>query len=125
MRNRAELDDATIRWLYEHSNGNVSTVVSLLHDAQELAIMDGREVLNVETLNAAYKNRMKMLHSYIAPSRKAQTSRVKKDAPLPLPEQESKAATVNVSALIQQAKNEGREIAHFLKQHISVEEVRI
>ena len=85
--------------------------------------MDGSEVLNVEILNAAYKNRMKMLHSYIAPSKKPQTSRVKKDAPLP--EQESKAATVNVSALIQQAKNEGREIAHFLKQHISVEEVRI
>lgn len=61
VRNRAELDDATIRWLYEHSNnGNVSTVVSLLHDAQELAIMDGSEVLNVETLNAAYKNRMKI-----------------------------------------------------------------
>ena len=125
VRNRAELDDATIRWLYEHSNGNVSTVVSLLHDSQELAIMDGGEVLNMEILNAAYKNRMKMLHSYIAPSKKPQTSRVKKGTPLPLSEQENTAAAVNVSALIQQAKNEGRDIAHFLKQYISVEEVRI
>ena len=125
VRNRAELDDVTIRWLYEHSNGNVSTVVSLLHDSQELAIMDGSEVLNVEILNAAYKNRMKMLHSYIVPSKKPQTSRVKKGTPLPLSEQENTAAAVNVSALIQQAKNEGREIAHFLMQHISVEEVSI
>ena len=76
--------------------------------------MDGSEVLNVEILNAAYKNRMKMLHSYIAPSKKPQTSRVKKGTPLPLSEQENTAAAVNVSALIQQAKNEGREIAHFL-----------
>ncbi len=83
MRNRTKLDDATIRWLYEHSNGNVSSVVTLLHDAQEIGILEGSEFLNLETLNVAYKSRMKMLHSYIAPSKKTQISRQKKVSSIP------------------------------------------
>lgn len=122
----AELDAATVRWLYEHSNGNVSSVVTLLHDAQEIAILEGSEVLNLETLNAAYKSRMKMLHSYIAPSKKPQTSRRKKTAAIPCCEQEiEETVDVSVAELIKQAKSEGREIVSFLRPYITIEEVRI
>ena len=122
----AELDAATVRWLYEHSNGNVSSVVTLLHDAQEIAILEGSEVLNLETLNAAYKSRMKMLHSYIAPSKKPQTSRRKKTVAIPCCEQEiEETVDVSVAELIKQAKSEGREIVSFLRPYITIEEVRI
>lgn len=126
VKNPAELDDATVRWLYEHSNGNVSSVVTLLHDAQEIAILEGSEVLNLETLNAAYRSRMKMLHSYIAPSKKPQTSRHKKATAIPCYEQEQEEAVdISIAKLIKQAKSEGREIVSFLKPYITIEEVRI
>ena len=126
VKNPAELDDATIRWLYEHSNGNVSSIKTLLHDAQEIAILEGSEVLNMETLNAAYKSRMKMLHSYIAPSKKPQTSRRKKSAAISCCEQEiEEAVDISVAELIKQAKSEGREIVSFIRPYITIEEVRI
>ena len=126
VKNPAELDAATVRWLYEHSNGNVSSVVTLLHDAQEIAILEGSEVLNMETLNAAYKSRMKMLHSYIAQSKKPQTSRQKKSSSDSCADQEiQKVVTVSIAALVQQAKDEGRAGADFLKSYITVEEVGI
>ena len=126
VKNPAELDDAIVRWLYEHSNGNVSTVVTLLHDAQEIAILEGSEVLNLETLNAAYRSRMKMLHSYIAPSKKPQTSRKKKAAVIHCCEQErEEAVDISVAELVKQAKSEGREIVSFLKPYITIEEVGI
>ena len=126
VKNPAELDDATIRWLYEHSNGNVSSIKTLLHDAQEIAIWEGSEVLNLETLNAAYRSRMKMLHSYIAPSKKPQTSRRKKSAAIPCCEQEiEEAVDISVAELIKQAKSEGREIVSFIRPYITIEEVRI
>ena len=127
VKNPAELDDATVRWLYEHSsNGNVSSVVTLMHDAQEIAILEGSEVLNMETLKAAYRSRMKMLHSYIAPSKKPQTSRKKKAAAIPCCEQErEEAVDISVAELVKQAKSEGREIVSFLKPYITIEEVQV
>ena len=125
VKNPAELDAATIRWLFEHSN-NISSVITLLHDAQEIAILEGSEVLNLETLNAAYRSRMKMLHSYIAPSKKPQTSRRKKSAAIACCEQEiEETVNVSVAELIKQAKSEGREIVSFLRPYITIEEVRI
>jgi hypothetical protein len=126
VKNPAELDAATVRWLFEHSNGNVSSLITLLHDSQEIAILEGSEVLNMETLNAAYKSRMKMLHSYIAPSKKPQTSRKKKAAAIPCYEQNiEETIDISVAELIKQAKNEGREIVSFLRPYITIEEVRI
>ena len=126
VKNPAELDDSIVRWLYEHSNGNVSSLITLLHDSQEIAILVGSEVLNLETLNAAYRSRMKMLHSYIAPSKKPQTSRKKKVTAIPCCEQDiEETVDISVAELIKQAKSEGREIVSFLKPYITIEEVRI
>jgi len=72
----AKLTDSAIRWLYEHSGGILSVVVSLIHDAQEIAILNGTEIMNMEALNEAYQKRLAMLHGYIEPSvtRKNKTS---------------------------------------------------
>ena len=51
VKQRTEMNDAIVNWLYEHTAGNISVVVSLIHDAQEIAILSGKEVLNLELLN--------------------------------------------------------------------------
>lgn len=40
-------------WLYEHSSGIISVVISLIHDAQEIAILNGTERLDLNALNQA------------------------------------------------------------------------
>lgn len=64
-----ERQDALIEWLYSHSGGILSVVVSLVHDAQEIAILNGTERLDIETLTEAYQKRMGMLHGYISPQK--------------------------------------------------------
>ena len=58
VKQRTEITDAVMTWLYEHTSGNISVVLSLIHDAQEIAILNGREVLNLESLNEAYQQRL-------------------------------------------------------------------
>lgn len=65
VRKKMEITDAIVAWLYEHSAGNISVVVSLLHDAQEIAILNGSECLNLKSLNEAYSKRLSLLHGYI------------------------------------------------------------
>lgn len=82
-KHKAKISDTIINWLYEHSGGIVSAVVSLIHDAQEIAILNGKEILSIETLNEAYKRRLSMLHSYIEPTitHRKQTATKKKAKP--------------------------------------------
>ena len=67
VRNKSPLNESLMQWLYDHSGGITSVVVSLIHDAQEIAILDGTEKLDLSSLNKAYAKRMQMLHRYIAP----------------------------------------------------------
>ena len=123
VKNAAPLDDAIVRWLYEHSNGNISTVVSLLHDAQEIAILDGSEMLDLTTLRTAYQNRIAMLHPYISVPSKPQTSFTKKQQPIP--EVECETEDISISTLVLRAKNECRNIVSFLQSYITVEVITI
>ena len=122
VKNAAPLDDSVVRWLYEHSNG-ISTVVSLLHDAQEIAILDGSETLNLTTLRTAYQNRIAMLHPYISVPSKPQTSFTKKQQPIP--EVECETEDISISTLVLRAKNECRNIVSFLQSYITVEVITI
>ena len=125
-KQKTEITDTIVRWLYEHSGGIVSVVVLLIHDAQEIAIITGKEVLNLETLNEAYKKRLTLLHNYIAPSIKQgkQTS-ARQKRKIPLPEKESKENESLISDLVSRSKGADRNIVSFLKQQITVEEVQI
>ena len=127
VRNRTELDAATIQWLYEHSSGNISTVVTLIHDAQEIAILNGTEVLNLDTLRAAYQSRAAMLHPYITPPKKRQTSAPMKKEPILQVEQPECAVqeVESVQTLILRAKNECRDVVSFLQAYLPVEVVSV
>ena len=100
----------------------------MIHDAQEIAILDGREVLDISTLNDAYKQRMNMLHDYIQPCIKTmkQTtkSKPKKQASKMV---ENKITDKMISdvpsiqSLVKIAKENGEDILDLLQQNFNVE----
>lgn len=65
VKNYTIIDESILEWLYCHTSGITSVVISLIHDAQEISILNGKEILNIETLNEAYNTRLSMMHDYI------------------------------------------------------------
>lgn len=81
---KTELSESICRWLYEHSGGILSLVVSIMYDVQELAILSGEEAISIPLLEKVYKERYKMMSSYIdvtekRPSQTSKTQTVKKE----------------------------------------------
>ena len=68
-KNKTYLTEGILLWLYEHSGGNAANLMALIHDAQEYAILNGTETLDVASLSAVYNKRMQMLHSFINPGK--------------------------------------------------------
>lgn len=124
VKHRTELTDAIIHWLYEHSQGNLSIVVTLLHDAQEKAIITGNEIVDMNVLEDVYRERMGLLHEHIAPKRRSQTSKVKAEQSV-LDETEDVSDAISIVTLVTRAKNESRDILGVLRRHIKVEGVSI
>lgn len=125
-----ELTETVLEWLYEHCGGNLSILVSIFHDAQETAILEGRDILDMEALERAYKTRMAMLHEYLEPyGDKKKACPVKRKRPL-IPGKAAgkgpagtKGATL--AELVKRTKAEGLDIVEVLKEHLPVEEVAV
>lgn len=130
LKNRTEITAAITEWLYEHSAGVISVVVSLIHDAQEIAILTGKEVLNLDTLNEAYQQRLSLLHGYIQPSviqnkpttkKKKTAASVKKNQIQSQPKQEE----YSITEIAERAKAENLDVVELLKEVYTVVEVAI
>jgi len=128
-RNPSHITDNIIEWLYEHSAGIVSVVVSLVHDAQEIAILTGEEMLNLTTLREAYKKRLTLLHGYITPANKPiKLSNARNNNPSVFGDmiQANPIDDVfSITDLATIAKTHNKEIISLLKEHISVTEVQL
>jgi len=129
VKNRTELSDSVVEWLYEHSGGIISTMMLLVHDAQEIAIFNGREILDVESLNGAYVNRLALLHGFVSPSIK-QNQRLpqKKEKPAGIASKgdtQIPADYMSIPEIVQKAKNQSMDVVSLLKTHISVTEVPV
>ncbi|MCI9127437.1 MAG: AAA family ATPase [Eubacterium sp.] len=133
VRHGTELTEAVIEWLYEHSAGIISNIVVLMHDAQEIAIMDGTETLDIGSLNKAYKNRMALLHGYIVPSiqKGKSTATIKKNADKIHERKENQDFTEEmvqenlIALLVSQAKQNGTDIVKLLQENLIVMEVSV
>ena len=133
VRNRTDITEAIIEWLYEHSAGVISIVVSLIHDAQEIAILNGREMLDIVALNEAYQ-RMQMIHRYVKPA-KPRASQVSKPKTKKSAEAADVGSTakgeaktpdnVSVAEIVADAKNGNRDVVDALREHFLVEEVTV
>lgn len=130
VKNKAEISDGMIRWLYEHSGGNASAVISLVHDAQEIAIISSKDALNMETLDEAYKTRLSFLHQYIQPRRKrlSQTSTAKQNTVIEVSNVENETISqtdYSIAELVTKSKVEKLNIVELLKGYITIEEVAV
>lgn len=130
LKNHTEITAAITEWLYEHSAGVVSVVISLIHDAQEIAILTGKEVLNLDTLNEAYQQRLTLLHEYIQPSviqnkpttkKKKTAASVRKSQTQSQPKQEG----YSITEIAERAKVENLDVVELLKEVYIVVEVAI
>lgn len=65
VKQECKLTENILFWLFEHTGGIPAILTALIHDAQEIAILRGRETLGIETLTEAYSSRMQMLHGYL------------------------------------------------------------
>lgn len=123
VKNKTTINEAIIQWLYNHSNGNISIVISLLQAAQEKAILTNREKLDIEILNETYKERMIMLHGYIKVPKISQTSKTKKKNIISdVPKIEDNDF---IQKIVLKAKNNNRDVVEYLKNYIVVEEIKI
>ena len=126
VQQKASLDEGMLQWLYNHSHGNASIVVSLIHDAQEIAILDGTEELNIASLEKAYKSRLAMLHDYLyqEPIQTRKPSAGKRGCDI-------RAATENreqgiITEIITRAKRLQKDIVEELTYHgVTIAEVAI
>lgn len=127
-KQRADISDSVIEWLYEHSGGIISVVVSLIHDAQEIAILSGKEILSKELLNEAYQKRLSMLHGFIAPTiqQKSQTATPKKTTRTETAAiSGDSTGNFSIADLADTAKGDNGDMVALLKGHITIEEVRV
>ena len=127
-RKKAEINAGILEWLYEHSGGLVSLVISLIHDAQEIAILNGTETLNLNTLNEAYNKRTVMLHGFINDGARIlpQTGKPKrknKQAVLENRVTINQWQSLSISEIVEQAKKSSYDVVDFLKQYITIEEI--
>ena len=130
VKEKTEITDGIMEWLYEHSSGNISVVVSLIHDAQEIAILNGKEVLDLEALQEAYKQRLSMLHGFIHMEQKRQTSKAKKKVSVTVTDvrtsaEEKYRGDFTIAGLVEDAKTENGDIVQLLKIHMPVVEVAV
>ena len=125
---KTDISDSVIRWLYEHSGGILSVVVSLIHDSQEIAILNGIEKINFQTLNEAYEKRLSMVHGYIEPTitRKSQTSSRKQKADEFITSIETETDTEKIiSSVVTEVKGKGVDVVGLLQEKITVEVIKV
>ena len=130
VKQKTEITDGIMEWLYEHTSGNISVVVSLIHDAQEIAILNGKEVLDLEALQEAYKQRLSMLHGFIHMEQKRQTSKAKKKVSVTVTDvrtsaEEKYRGDFTIAGLVDDAKAENKDIVQLLKIYMPVVEVAV
>lgn len=124
VKEKTEITDGIIEWLYEHSAGVISVVISLLHDAQEISIIQGIEKLDLETLEIAYSERMKMLHSYLGEKRKTISKRKKKEKEIEMSIGEvCSSDDFDIYTLAMEAKEKNKDVLGVLKEYINITEI--
>lgn len=120
-------------------------IISLIHDSQEIAILSGKEEIDIESLNETFEKRNTILHSFIKPGIKVlpKTSTIPKKNRQPILEnkdatiekldsnvdpytEKNKAFVFNglsIVEVIAQCKMNSFNVDEVLKQYFVVEEI--
>lgn len=126
-KNASQFTPGISEWLYEHSSGIISVVVSLIHDAQEIAILNGKEMLNLESLNMAYQQRMSMLHGFIVPTISNKISPAPKTKKAPAAKASAKVVDSEntISQLASMSREQNLDMLTLLRDYVPVVEVTL
>lgn len=125
VQNQVEISQNMIEWLYGHSGGITSIVVSLIHDAQELAILTGYENLDISMLNQAYEKRMQLLHDFIKPAATIKNTTTKRKKKTIEKAVISSEEDYSIADLVQKSKSENLDIVKLFREHFTVEEIAL
>ena len=125
VQKKAEITEQMVDWLYEHSGGVTSIVVSLIHDAQEIAILTGYEILDISMLNLAYEKRMQLLHDYIRPAATVKNTAAKRKKKTIEKAVISSEEDYSIADLVQKSKAENLDIVEVFREHFVVEEIAL
>jgi hypothetical protein len=123
VKNDFTLTDEVVQWLYSHSNGVTSVVVSLVKDAQEIAILDGSETLSIASLNRAYNQRLALLHNHI--EFKSNKHSPSKSIVPPIKATMEIDEDKYISNIVTQSKKSGEDLFSLLRNRISIIEVSV
>lgn len=112
VANPSRLSSELIELLYECTGGIIAIVVSIIMEAQQIAILTGKETLDKETILLAYKERLKNVQDFVQVKSKKrnQTSSVKSKYAPELVKEISLCETdidMLVADVMDQARSEG------------------
>ena len=122
----SECPAAAIAYLYAHSAGIIAVVVSLMHDAQQIAIERGIDILNIEALKMAYEQRLALLHDYtdISTINSKAAKKTKNQSVSALSDRKIDN-NISLSTLAERSKSEGADVVAMIKEHFNVTEVAV
>lgn len=130
VANPSHLTPELIELLYECTGGIIAIVVSIIMEAQQIAILTGKEELNRETILLAYKERLKNVQDFVRtkPKKRSQTFSYKSKDTLELVQEPllDEANTDMLVDIMEQARLEEIDaVEQLMTQDFLVEEVSV
>lgn len=130
-KQESKITENILFWLYEHTGGIPAVLTAIIHGAQEIAILRGRESLGIETLTEAYTSRMQMLHGYLA-KRITPTVMSYHEKPKPIDIEDSSERTPSlpdgyktIKEMATEARNKQTDIVELMRSQFTIEEVSL
>ena len=109
-------------------------MISLIHDAQEIAILSGSEKLDIKSLNDAFEKRSTLLHGYLQGNsqalpktgkitKKNERNIIGKTAILEKKPAIGKCGSCSILEIVEESKKNTLDVVEVLKQYIIIEEI--
>ncbi|MDE7165125.1 MAG: TniB family NTP-binding protein [Clostridiales bacterium] len=125
-KEKSELTEEITSLLYKFSQGNISVIISLIVEAQESAIQCGQEAISIETIQSAYKKRLRLLDGFRSSQDKRYDVPSKETFFLPICNDPNNESEHLFSDIVVRSKAMKVGILELLRQYnIAVEEVDI
>lgn len=125
----SKLTPELIELLYECTGGIIAILVSVIMEAQQIAILTGREELSKETILLAYQERLKNVQDFVKVSTKkrSQTSTSRSKIMMDIPEGEvDTELDVEITEMIKRTDAKNTDVAEVLRMNGTlVEEVAV
>lgn len=122
----ASLTPEMIELLYECTGGIIAVLVSVIMEAQQMAILTGREELSKETVLAVYQERLKNVQDFVKvrTAKRSQTSASRGRCQMDIPERGTETELdITIAEILEQAGEKDMDVAELLRgQGILVEE---